>query len=91
MKTLRFVALSLMLSALLTLTATGPLTSDVTAAESGGGWIACTDGTTNPGDRSGCSVTFTGYLLTGGGGFYKYDCPGTERDVECLYMYNEAN
>jgi hypothetical protein len=89
MKTLfRLVTLSLGLVVLLSLDAVGPNLTEVRAADTGGGWVACTDGTTNPGDRSGCTVTFTGYLLTGGGGFYKYDCPGTDRDVECLYMYN---
>jgi hypothetical protein len=83
----RLAALS-SLSALLAITAVGPFSSDVKAADPGR-WVACTDGSTDPGDRSGCTVTFTGYLLTGGGGFYKYDCPGTDRDVECLYMYNE--
>jgi len=90
MKTLfRLTTLSLALSAFLALAGVGPFSFDVRAADPGGGWVACTDGSTNPGDRSGCTVTFTGYLLTGGGGFYKYDCPGTDRDVECLYMYNE--
>lgn len=82
----RLATLALGLSAILSLAALSPLAPEVTA-EAAGGWMACTDGSTNPGDRSGCAVYFEGYDWVKAGGFYRYDCPGTARDVECYYQY----
>lgn len=87
MKTLfRLATLSLGLSAILALAAVSPLAPEVTA-EAAAGWVACTDGSTSPGDRSGCTVYFEGYSWYKTGGYYRYDCPGTTRDVECYYEY----
>lgn len=82
----RLATLALCLSAILSLAALSPLAPEVTAEELGG-WQGCTDGSTSPGDRSGCRVYFEGYAWYQVGGFYRYDCPGTDRDVECYYQY----
>lgn len=52
------------------------------------GWTWCSDGTTDPGDRTGCSVKYDGYMEYYDGrreGFYEYNCSGNT--TLCTYQY----
>jgi hypothetical protein len=56
-------------------------------ADGGGGWVGCDDGNPDPGNRSGCSVSFNGTIQSGEGcfGVYTYTCSGQQ--TVCVYRY----
>lgn len=94
----RVFSLIMSLSVTITLLALTMLTSRAYQSgcnRSGGHWYGCeTDSGgyagNDPGDRSGCTVTFLGSSPAAGTGQYYYNCPGTTRDVTCSYYYGEC-